>query len=211
MVIIDVFADIACPWCYVGERRLKRALDARGMRAEVRWHPYELQRDMPREGLPWDEMVEKKFGGWERARPMFQHVQNAGAEEGIRFDFERVASAPNSRYAHRVMLLAQERGRLWEAAEAVFAAYFTEGRDVGSAEVLADVAASAGLDAGEVREMLAGDRFVAEVEKSEEAAAAGGINGVPFFVFNGRFGLSGAQPMEVFEMALDRAAGVPAA
>jgi len=211
MVIIDVFADIACPWCYVGERRLKRALDARGAQAEVRWHPYELQRGMPREGLPWNEMVEKKFGGWDRARPMFQHVQNAGAEEGIRFDFERVASAPNSRLAHRVMLLAQERGRFWEAAEAIFAAYFTEGRDVGSAEVLAQVALTAGLDADEVREMLAGDRFVAEVEKSEEAAAAGGISGVPFFVFNGRFGLSGAQPMEVFEMALDRAAGVPAA
>ncbi|HEU4454227.1 MAG TPA: DsbA family protein, partial [Longimicrobium sp.] len=95
-------------------------------------------------------------------------------------------------------------------AEAIFAAYFTGGRDVGSAEVLAELAASAGVDAGEAREMLAGDRFVAEVEASEAAAAAGGITGVPFFVFNGRFGLSGAQPLEVFEMALDRAAGIPA-
>ncbi|HEU4455386.1 MAG TPA: DsbA family oxidoreductase, partial [Longimicrobium sp.] len=154
MVTIDLFADIGCPWCYVGERRLKRALESRGVRATVRWHPYELQRGLPREGLPWSEIVEKKFGGWERARAMFQHVRNAGAEEGIQFDFERVASAPNTRDAHRVMLLAQEKGRLWEAAEAIFAAYFTEGRDVGSVDVLAEVADSAGVDAAEVREML---------------------------------------------------------
>jgi predicted DsbA family dithiol-disulfide isomerase len=210
MVTIDVFADIACPWCYVGERRMKRALEARGLRATVRWRPYELQRGLPREGIPWSELVERKFGGWERARTMFQHVQDAGTEEGIRFDFERVASAPNSRDAHRVMLLAQEKGRLWEAAEALFAAYFTEGRDVGSIDVLAEVAGSAGVDADEVREMLAGARFVAEVEASEEAAEAGGMNSVPYFVFNGRFALSGAQPMEVFEMALDRATGIPA-
>lgn len=210
-MIIDVFADIACPWCYVGERRLKRALEARGIEAEVRWRPFELQPGLPPEGLPWPEMVEKKFGGWDRARPLFQHVAAAGADDGIRFEFEGIASAPNTRDAHRVMLLAQEHGRAAEAAEALFAAYFSEGRDVGRAEVLAAVAASAGVDAAEVREMLAGDRFVAEVEESEAAAAAGGVTGVPFFIFDGRFAISGAQPLEVFEMALDRAAGAAAA
>src|ERR1044072_1576195 len=116
-----------------------------------------------------------------------------GLDGGRPFRRSRSARPTTSRCATRVRLLAQARGRFWEAAEAIFAAYFTEGRDVGSAEVLAQVASTAGIDADEVREMLAGDRFVAEVEKSEAAAAEGGINGVPFFVFNGRFGLSGAQ------------------
>lgn len=205
MVKIEVFADIACPWCYIGERRLRRVLEARGVEAEVQWRPYELQRAMPREGMPWSDFVERKFGGWERARPMFAHVQAAGSGEGIRFDFERVASAPNTRDAHRVVLLAEERGKGMEAAEALFAAYFTGGRDVGDPAVLADVASSVGLDAAVVRDMLASDRFVAEVEESEAVAENSGVTGVPLFVVDARYGISGAQPEEVFAATLDRA------
>ena len=206
-MIIDLFADVACPWCWIGERRLRRALEARGIEATVRWRPYMLQRNLPPGGIPWNELVEKKFGGWERARPMFAHVAGAGAPEGLRYDFETIGRAPNTRDAHRVILLAQEHGRLWEVADALFSAYFAEGRDINDRAVLADVASQAGLDADEVREMLASGRFSGEVDAAQEVADTSGVQGVPLAVFEGRYGVSGAQPLEVFDLAIDQALG----
>ncbi len=204
-MIIDLFADVACPWCWIGERRLKRVLDERGVEATVRWRPYRLQRGLPPGGIPWNELVETKFGGWARAWPVFAQVAAAGAAEGLRYDFEAITRAPDTRDAHRVLLLAQDRGRLWEAADAMFSAYFAEGRDVTDAAVLAEVAFAAGLDGGEVREMLAGDAYVAEVDAAQRLADRSGITGVPFAVFGERFAVSGAQPPEVFRAAIDRA------
>jgi predicted DsbA family dithiol-disulfide isomerase len=206
-MIIDLFADIACPWCWIGERRLRRALEARRIEATVRWRPYMLQRNLPPEGIPWNELVEKKFGGWERARPMFAHVANAGAPEGLRYDFEAIGRAPNTRDAHRLVLLAQEQGKVWEMADALFSAYFTEGRDVNDREVLVEVARETGLDADAVREMLASGRFSGEVDAAQEVADASGVQGVPLAVFEGKYGVSGAQPVEVFDLAIDRALG----
>ena len=206
MMTIDVFADIACPWCYIGERRLRRALEARpDARAEVRWRPFQLQPGLPPEGASWAEFVDRKFGGAERARPMFAHVAQAGAGDGIRFDFERVAVAPNTRDAHRVVLFAEEHGLGWEAAEALFAAYFAGGRNVSDRGELVRIAEDAGLDAARVREMLEGSDYLAEVEESQELAARAGIGGVPFVIFDGRYALSGAQPLELFERAIDQA------
>jgi predicted DsbA family dithiol-disulfide isomerase len=206
-MIIDLFADVACPWCWIGERRLRRALEARGVDATVRWRPYMLQRNLPPHGIAWNELVERKFGGWARARPMFAHVARAAEPEGIRYDFEAIQRAPNTLDAHRVILLAQQEGRLWEVADALYSAYFAEGRDVNDRDVLVEVAAKAGLDAEHVRAMLASREFVAEVESSQEVADASGVQGVPLAIFEGRYGVSGAQPLEVFETAIDRARG----
>lgn len=203
-MMIDLFADVACPWCWIGERRLKRVLDDRGVEAEVRWRPYQLQRGLPPEGIDWNRFVETKFGGWARARPMFANVAAAGESEGIGYDFERITRAPNTADAHRVLLLAQDRGRLWEAAEAIYSAYFAEGRDVTDAGVLAEVAASAGLDAAEVRAMLAGDAYTAEVDASQQLAEEWGVTGVPFVAFDGRYAVSGAQPAQVFAATIDQ-------
>ncbi|HEX9939890.1 MAG TPA: DsbA family protein, partial [Longimicrobium sp.] len=137
--------------------------------------------------------------------PMFAHVAAAGQPEGLRYDFEAITRAPNTRNAHRVLLLAQDHGRLWEAAEAMFAAYFAEGRDVTAAAVLVEVGAAAGLDADAVREMLAGDAYAAAVDEAQEMADGSGITGVPFAIFDGKFAVSGAQPPEVFRTAIGRA------
>ncbi|HEX6747585.1 MAG TPA: DsbA family oxidoreductase [Longimicrobium sp.] len=204
---IDLFADVACPWCWIGERRLRRALEARGVDATVRWRPYLLQRDLPPEGMAWNDFVERKFGGWARARPMFAQVQRGAEPEGIRYDFEAIGRAPNSRDAHRVILLAQDEGRLWEVADALYAAYFAEGRDVTDHAVLADVAAGAGLDAERVRTMLASQAYADAVAASQALADEIGVQGVPLAIFEGRFAVSGAQPPEVFETAIDRARG----
>lgn len=204
---IDLFADIACPWCYIGERRLKRAVEEAGVDAKVRWRPFQLQPDLPAGGVPWREFVDHRFGGWERARGMFAHVAAAGAADGIRFDFEGMPRAPNTRDAHRLMLLANDVGLVWEMAEALFAAYFTEARDVTDAAVLAELAAGAGLPAERVREVLQGESYAPLVDDSQREAREKDITGVPFIVFGERFAVSGAQPPEVFRTAIERAAG----
>lgn len=205
-MIIDVYADVVCPWCYIGERRLERALAQRpDLRVERRWRPFQLQPAMPAGGVPWSEFARQKFGGVERAQAAFAQVVAAGAEDGIHFAFDRVASAPNTVDAHRLILLADRHGRQWETAEALFAAYFAEGRDLNNPDHLVAAAESAGLDPGAVRAQLASDEGRTEVAASQEEAGQLGISGVPFFVFDERYALSGAQPVVVFLQALDTA------
>jgi predicted DsbA family dithiol-disulfide isomerase len=209
---IEVWADVVCPWCWIGETRLYRALEQRPeIQAEIVWRPFQLQPDIPPEGLAWDEVVRTKFGGPERARAMFQHVADAGAADGLAFDFERIAAHPNTRDAHRLVLLAQEAGIGREMAEALFRANFQEGRDIGKTGVLADVAAGVGLDRDRVARFLAGDQLSRVVDESQTEAKALGVNGVPFFVMEGKYAFSGAQPLETFVAVLDRVRSMDAA
>lgn len=203
-MLIDVYSDVVCPWCYIGERRLAKALAERpDMGFEVRWRPFQLQPGMPEGGLPWEEFTVQKFGGEENARAAFTRVVAAGEPDGIRFRFDRVASAPNTVDAHRLILFAGDRGRQWEVAEALFRAYFTEGRDLNDRRDLVDLASGAGLEAAEVGRYLAGEEGIFQVGSSQEEARRLGITGVPFYVFDGRHALYGAQPVEVFAEALD--------
>lgn len=209
---IDVWADVVCPWCWIGETRLFRALEQRpDIQAEVTWRPFQLQPDLPREGVPWDEVVRTKFGGPERARAMFQHVANAGAADGLEFNFESIPAHPNTRDAHRLVLLAQEAGIARQMAEALFRANFQEGRDIGKTGVLADVAAQVGLDRDRVARFLGGDQLGRLVDESQAEARELGIDGVPFFVIDGTYAFSGAQPLETFVAVLDRVRTMDAA
>jgi predicted DsbA family dithiol-disulfide isomerase len=206
-MIIDMFADIACPWCYIGEKRLEQALAQRpDLSAEVRWHPFQLQPGLPKPGEPWAEFMESKFGGARRAEMAFEHVRQAAEPEGIDFRFDRMTVAPNTEDAHRLVLFAAEKGREWEVVTALFRAHFSEGRNVGDLDTLVEIAAGGGLGPGEVRAYLDSERGRAEVQASQAAAARLGIGGVPFFIFDSRYAISGAQPPEVFLEALDRAA-----
>jgi predicted DsbA family dithiol-disulfide isomerase len=158
---------------------------------------------MPEGSVPWAEFTRRKFGGESGAEAAFSHVSAAGEGDGIRFDFGRVASAPNTVDAHRLILLAGDHGLQWELADALFRAYFTEGRDLNDHEQLAAVASSVGLGAGEVGEYLAGEGGISEVRSSQDEAQSLGITGVPFYVFDGRYAVYGAQPVEVFGEALE--------
>ena len=202
---IEVWADLVCPWCWIGETRLYRALEQRpDVQAEIVWRPFQLQPDLPPEGKPWDEVVREKFGGPERARAMFAHVAAAGAADGLAFDLERIAAHPNTRDAHRLVLLAQEAGLGREMAEALFRANFQEGRDIGKTGVLADVGAQVGLDRDRVARFLGGDQLGRVVDESQAEARALGVEGVPFFVLEGKYAFSGAQPVDTFVAVLDR-------
>jgi predicted DsbA family dithiol-disulfide isomerase len=203
-MLIDVYSDVVCPWCYIGEKRLAKALaDRPDLEVDVRWRPFQLQPGMPEGGLPWAEFSQRKFGGESGAKAAFSHVAAAGERDGLRLDFGRVASAPNTVDAHRLILFAGDCNMQWDLADALFRAYFTEGKDLNNHEELVQVASSVGLDAEEVGEYLAGDEGAHEVRSSQEEARSLGITGVPFYVFDGRHAVYGAQPVEVFGEALD--------
>ncbi len=201
---IDVYADVVCPWCYVGERRLEKALrDRPDLDVERRWRPFQLRPEMPGRGLPWRPFALEKFGGEENMGRAFAHVAAAGKTDGVSFDFDRVASAPNTVDAHRLILYAQQRGRQWEMAGALFRGYFVEGRNLNDANDLTTMAHGAGLAPDGVRAFLDGDAGVESVWESQRTAAELGIGGVPFYVIDGRYAISGGQPAEVWLRTLD--------
>ena len=203
MLTIDVISDVICPWCFIGKRRLEKALN--GHSATVRWHPFQLNPDMPPEGIDRKFYRIRKFGSWERSQELDAQVAAAGQGERIAFNFENMARTPNTLDAHRVIWLAGERGVQDAVVEALFQAYFTDGLDLSDRATLADVAAEAGLDRAEVEELLACDAGLDVVQGGEEQARRLGVSGVPFFVVNGRIALSGAQPPELFRQAFEQA------
>jgi predicted DsbA family dithiol-disulfide isomerase len=207
-VQIEIWSDVVCPWCYIGKRRFERALEGFEHRDEVEivWRSFELDRHAPRERVgSYAELLGRKYGmGPDRAEASLRHMTDVAAEEGLEFDFGGVRPG-NTFDAHRLLHLAAEQGRQGELKERFLRAYFTEGEAVGDPEVLARLAIEAGLAADDVRAVLDGDRFADHVRADEAAAEELDVTGVPFFVLDRRFAVSGAQDTEVFARALDRA------
>jgi len=203
---LDVFSDTVCPWCYVGKRRLERALLARPMPGlTIHWRAFQLNPSMPAEGMDRRAYIEAKFGGQERARAIFESVRTAGAGEGIDFGFDRIKRTPSTLQSHRLVRFAAASGRQDAILEAVFRAYFTEGRNIGDRVVLADIGAANGLKRQRVADFLDDDAETDTILGEDALARRAGINGVPCFIFNGRFALSGAQEPEAFFQLFDLA------
>jgi predicted DsbA family dithiol-disulfide isomerase len=206
-LFVDVVSDVVCPWCYIGKRKLETAL-ARlraaepGLAPTVRWHPFELNPDLPVEGIPRAAYLEKKFGGRARAAEIYARVRAVGSEVGIAFDFDRIARQPNTRDAHRLIAWAQQCGDAGALVEHLFRAYFIEGRWIGERNELAALAADSGLPGDEARAVLASDSYRAEVEAEYREAQEAGITGVPFFIFNSRTAVSGAHDPDVLLEAI---------
>ena len=198
---IAVFSDVICPWCFVGKRRLERALRETGTTASIKWLPFELNPDMPPEGMTRAEYRARKFGE-ERARALDASMAEVGREEGIAFAFDRMARTPNTRKAHALIAYAARNGGADALVEALFRAYFEEGRDIGDDEVLADVAAEQGMLREAALAALADPELQAEVLQLEGEAARLGVSGVPFFVVDRRYTISGAQPAQTWVEAL---------
>jgi predicted DsbA family dithiol-disulfide isomerase len=206
-LFVDVVSDVVCPWCYIGKRKLETALarlraDEPGLAPTVRWHPFELNPDLPVEGIARAAYLEKKFGGKARAAEIYARVRAVGAEVGIAFDFDRIARQPNTRDVHRLIAWAQHRGEAGALVERLFRAYFIEGRWIGERAELAALAADSGLPGDEARATLASDAYRAEVEAEYREAQEAGITGVPFFIFNGRTAVSGAHDPDVLLEAI---------
>lgn len=204
---IEVYADIACPWCYLGRARLKQAFDQRpALDTTLQWRPFQLQPDLPPEGRDFRSVLENKFGDWGRAQQMFDRIRRMGREEGLTFDFDAIDVAPNTADAHRLVLWAQDRSAGDEMATTLFRTYFSEGRNVSDQSVLVDCAAEAGLDEDAARTVLAGDEYGDEVRASQQQAQRRGITGVPCYVFGDQHAVVGAQSVDALTEALDTVA-----
>jgi predicted DsbA family dithiol-disulfide isomerase len=203
---IDIWSDIACPWCYIGKRNLETAIEALGDDApevEIEYHSYELSPDTPIdfEGSEIDYLVGRKRVSPERAQQMLDHVTSVAANAGLDYDFG-ILRHTRTLKAHELLHFAKANGRQAEMAERLLRAYFTEGRHLGQTDELVSLAADAGLDPAAARKALESREFASDVQADIAEAGTYGINAVPFFIFDGRYGLSGAQPPEVFEQAL---------
>lgn len=206
VVSIDVYSDISCPWCFIGGRRLQRVLRelTPDIRAEVRHHPYLLHPDAPREGVNVHARLAERYGS--DPAPLFARVEEAAREEGIDLDLSRQPLAFDTAAAHTLVRHAAALGTQSELLDALFSAYFLEGLDVSDPEVLVRVAAPHGFGAEQVRALAGNDAELSLTRMEAADASRRGVQGVPFFVLAGRYALSGAQPDEVFNAAIRRAA-----
>lgn len=205
-MFVDVIVDTVCPWCYVGKVRFEKALAMRPDRVvEIGWRPFQLNPGMPRQGKDRRAYLKEKFGGVDRARRRYNVIGDAGRQGGIDFRFDRIERTPNSVDSHRLIAYAQRDGRQDAMVDALFRAYFIEGRDIGEIEVLAGIAAENGLDGAAALAYLAGDEGRATVIAEDEMARGLGVNGVPCYIVDRKYAVSGAQSPEVFLQIFDLA------
>jgi predicted DsbA family dithiol-disulfide isomerase len=196
---IDIISDVVCPWCFIGKRRLERALAMRPeIEPEILWRPFQLNPDMPAEGMARADYIATKFGDSGHSRRIHQTIAEAGATVGIEFAFDKIKRSPNTRNAHRLIRYATKQGAGSEVVTRLFEGYFLQGRDVGDLATLTTIAAEAGLDEREARAFLAGDAERDEIVAEDRNARRLGINAVPCFIFAGQYAISGAQEPEFF-------------
>jgi predicted DsbA family dithiol-disulfide isomerase len=203
---IDIVSDVVCPWCYIGKRRLEAALELyREQRPgapspEVVFHPFELNPDMPREGIARADYIAKKFGA--RGYSAHDRLVHAGAPLGIAFAFDKIARQPNSLAAHALIEAGRRKGVQGAVKEAMLKGFFVDSLDLSDEATLVRIAAEAGLERDDAKAALADEALRAGVAEEEEKARAMGIQGVPFFIFNGRIAVEGAQGPEVLLEAM---------
>jgi predicted DsbA family dithiol-disulfide isomerase len=204
---IDVVSDVVCPWCFIGKRRLEKALALKPeIPVEVHWHPYFLNDWIPREGIARSEYLTTKFGSPERYAGIAQRVSAAAAEEGLDYAMDKISRQPNTLDAHRLIRWAEGIGKAAEMKQKLMDLYFTDGADLSNRAVLVQAAADVGLDADDISEALASDQDVEEVAREATAAKEAGIEGVPCFIFGSKFAVSGAQAPEYLAEAIERTA-----
>jgi predicted DsbA family dithiol-disulfide isomerase len=206
-VRIDVVSDVVCPWCFIGKRRLEKAIALNpDIPVEVHWRPYFLNDWIPREGISREQYLTTKFGSPERYKGIAQRVSAAASAEGLTYAIDKISRQPNTLDAHRLIHWADATGKAAEMKQKLMDLYFTEGADLTNHAVLVQAAADIGLDPEDIRATLESDRDVAEVEREALSAKEAGIEGVPCFIFSGKFAASGAQEPEYLAEAIARIA-----
>jgi len=206
-LLVDVISDVICPWCYIGKRRLEKAIAAVDGQHEVKvhWHPFQLNPGMPKEGISRKEYRTRKFGTWERSLELDAKLIAVGKAEGINFAFEKIEQTPNTVDAHRLIWLADQHGCQDAVVEALFVAYFTQGQDMSNRQALIDVASGAGLDRQGAETMLDSNEGMNVIEEAGELSQRHQVSGVPFLIINSAITLSGAQAPETFMEAFRQA------
>jgi len=201
---IDIVSDVVCPWCFIGKRRLEKALTLRPeIEAEITWRPFQLNPDMPEEGMTRADYITAKFGDGAHSRRIHRTIAEAGASVAIDFAFDRIKRSPNTRNAHRLIRHATSLGLANGVVDRLFSGYFLEGRDIGDLETLAAIASESGLDKDEAAAFLRGDAERETITAEDGNVRRLGINAVPCFIFAGQYAVSGAQEPEFFLPVFD--------
>ncbi|WPZ24579.1 DsbA family oxidoreductase [Sulfitobacter pontiacus] len=200
---LDIMSDPICPWCYIGKAHLDRALESEPDHPfAIEWHPFQLNPDMPAEGMDRRAYLEGKFGGKEGAVRAYAPVVEHAEKAGLKINFEAMQRTPNTLNAHRLIHWAGIEGRQTAAVSALFKAYFVDARDIGDAEVLADIADGIEMDASVVTRLLATDEDMEDIRKRDAHSREMGINSAPTFIVGGRHAVPGAQPPELWKKVL---------
>ncbi|TWA81349.1 putative DsbA family dithiol-disulfide isomerase [Azospirillum brasilense] len=203
-MLIETYADLICPWCYIGKRRLARALaDRPRVQVELRWQPFQLNPDMAPGGMERSAYLAAKFGGTERARQIHLVVEETAERDGLPLRLDRIRRTPNSFDGHRLIRIAARHGLGDRMADALFHAYFVDGLDIGDRDTLAATAAGLGFDFDEIKTLLTGDAETSAVFNADATARQLGLQAVPCYIFNRRYALSGAQEPASFLPLLD--------
>jgi len=204
VIKIDIVSDIVCPWCYIGKRRLEKAVTQLSGQYDfnITYHPFELNPELPEGGQNQKEYLAKRFGGETKYHQITGHVNGVAAGEGLHFDFHKQHIMPNTRKAHSIIMAAKEEGNQIVVAERFFKAYFTDGIDLTNTENLISLAIDSGLQKHRVEDILKDSAAAEQVAVAEDEARKLGIHGVPFFIINDRYGISGAQSTNTFVSAL---------
>ncbi|MDV7141618.1 DsbA family oxidoreductase [Tropicimonas sp. TH_r6] len=208
MIKLDIISDPICPWCYIGKTLLFTALGERPDHPfKIEWHPFQLNPDMPQGGMDRRTYLETKFGGKEKAIAVYSQIAEAAEAAGLQIDFAAIQRTPNTLDAHRLIHWAGLEERQTEIVHALFEAYFSDGRDIGSHDVLADIADSAGLDAAAIRRLLAGEADAEDIRSRDANARERGVTGVPTFVIANQHVVPGAQQPDLWLKLVDEING----
>ncbi len=203
-ISIDVYSDPVCPWCFIGKRRLGRALSSRpDLEANVQWRAFQLNPAIPENGLERDAYLVSKFGSAEEANRLYEHIRTVGLRERIEFNFDDIHRTPSTIAAHLLIRFASERGKSDQAVEALFQAFFIHGKDIGQESELAAIAINCGLDADEFSQYAEDADAIDQVQNEDMVGRRIGIDGVPYFIIDGKYALSGAQEPEAFHNIFD--------
>ncbi|HEX4636578.1 MAG TPA: DsbA family oxidoreductase [Rhizomicrobium sp.] len=207
---IDVISDTVCPWCFIGKRRLMRAMALRpDIAFDIKWRPYRLDPTVPKTGMDRQAYMRAKFGDDPmKIVEMHKLIAAEGAKDGIEFDFAAIQRRPDTLDSHRLIRWAEANGVQDDVVERLFIAYFENGEDIGDVRVLADIADLCGMDGVEVAEMLEGDTDRALVEREDQIAHEMGVTGVPAMIFGGKLAVSGARDAELLAVVIDRVAAM---
>ena len=203
-ITIDIVSDTVCPWCYIGKRRLESALEqvSGDIDVQIGWRPFQLNPDMPNEGMDRKQYLEAKFGGPDGAQQIYDNIRNAGDTVGIPFEFGSIARSPNTVNSHRLIDRAGREGKQDTVVENLFIAYFLDGRDIGDIPTLVEIATASGMDEAATRDYLESDEDADKIRAEDAMARQMGISGVPCFIINRKYAISGAQEPAVFLQAL---------
>lgn len=200
MIKIDIVSDTVCPWCYIGKKRLDKAIeDYKGQEFEINWHAFQLNPNMPIEGINRELYLSTKFGGKERADSIYEQIKQAGSSSNISFNFNEMSIMPNSFYSHMLIELSKEQNLQNEIAESLFDAFFIKGKNIGNLSELTNIAISNNIK--DFNEDLFKNRKDLRniIQTSDENSRSKGVSGVPFFIINNNYAISGAQESEVFK------------